>query len=193
MRAYQKSRHAIAFYYCEYKKKETQILSNVVGSLIKQICVGSEKAFQELESLYARYHEKGKSSIPPSTGDLIMTLKCISRRLDCVMLIVDGLDECPLLEERRALLELFSTLHHPDQGNIKAIYASRDEIDIREQFTDLNQFQTISIAARGTDLELFVAAEIELRISNKSLRLKDSSLKEYIVERIVTKANGMFV
>lgn len=30
--------HAIAYFYIEYRLPETQILSNILGSLIRQIC-----------------------------------------------------------------------------------------------------------------------------------------------------------
>lgn len=72
---------------------------------------------------------------------------------------------------------------------MKAIYTSRDEIDIRQNFSE---FESISIAARGDDLELFVAAVIEDRICDRSLRLRDPMLKGIIINGIVSKANGMF-
>lgn len=187
--AHQRPRHAIAYYYCEHRLKETQQLSNILGSMIKQLCAGSDDAYDELDAFYTKYHEKSNHLVPASSEDLGKLLKRLSRHFECVMIVVDGLDECALPEERNLMLELFSTLHAPDQGNIRAVYASRDEIDIREKFSRL---EAISIEARGNDLELFVAAGIELRISNNSLRLNDTSLKEVIIDGIVSKARGMF-
>jgi hypothetical protein len=187
--ANQRPGHAIAYYYCEHRLKETQMLSNMLGSMIKQICAVSDEAFDEVSLFYAQHNEKGKFPGLPTSEDLGKLLKRLSRHFESVMIVVDGLDECALAEERNAMLAFFSTLHAPDQGNLKAIYASRDEVDIRRS---LNEIDKISIAARGTDLELFVAAGIELRISNNSLRL-NSALKETIIDGIVSKANGMQV
>lgn len=105
------------------------------------------------------------------------------------MIVVDGLDEIADPEERGNVLELFSSLNTSDYGTIKCIYTSRDEIDIRERF---EQFESISIAAKGNDLELYVAAVIETRIHNRTLRVKDPFLKETIINGIISKANGMY-
>jgi len=163
-------------------------LSNIIGSLIKQICTGSDEAFDELDTFFKKYNPKDGHPLTPSNEELGKLLMRLSRHFDCVMVIIDGLDECSLADERSATLQLLSKICAPEHGNIRAVFTSRDEIDIRSQ---LSECKNIPIAARGTDLELFVAAGIESRISNKTLRLKDLSLKETIIDGIVSKANGM--
>jgi hypothetical protein len=160
----------------------------MLGSLIKQISASSDQAFEELDLFYKECNEKAKHPVLPTNEELGKLLKRISRCFECVMVIVDGLDECSLPDERVHMLQMLSALNAPEQGNIKTIYTSRDEVDIRSHFTEHN---SISIAARGKDLELYVAAGIELRINNKSLRLKDPALREIIINGIVSKANGM--
>ena len=135
-----------------------------------------------------KYHEDKLHPALPTNAELGKLLIDVSRHFACVMVIIDGLDECSIMEERNDLLQFLSRLCNPEHGNIKAIFTSRDEIDIRGRFSD---FTSISIAAKGSDLELFVASGIELRISNKTLRLSDLSLKETIIDGIVSKANGM--
>ena len=181
---------ALAYFYCEYSTPETQKLLNVLGSLVKQICVRSEDAFTELERLYSQREENGKlSSLPPTNKELGDLLKRISRYFDDVIVTTDGLNECRNPEDQNQILEYISSLNAPEHGTLKAIYTIRDEIDIREQLSD---FKPISIAARGNDLELFVAAGIESRIKNKQLKLKDPTMKEIIIKNIITKANGMY-
>ena len=104
------------------------------------------------------------------------------------MIVIDGLDESSDPQERSSTLQLLSTLTAPEIGTIKIVFTSRDEIDIRRNF---EAFEGMSIAARSNDLELYVAAVIELRIKDKSLRMRDPALKEIIINGIVTKANGM--
>ena len=72
--------------------------------------------------------------------------------------------------------------------NIKSLFFSRDETDIRDY---LQNFVMVSIAANSTDLKIFVEAEIELRIRNRDLRIKDHALKERIIKRLVGDADGM--
>lgn len=183
------AQQAIAYYYCEYRLPETQKVSNILGSLIRQLCGTSDEAFQELESYYKKCNPARKEPICPTADDLSELLSTVSRCFESVMIVVDGLDEIADPEERGNVLELFSSLNTSDYGTIKCIYTSRDEIDIRERF---EQFESISIAAKGNDLELYVAAVIETRIHNRTLRVKDPFLKETIINGIISKANGMY-
>lgn len=180
--------HAVAYFYCEYRLADTQLLSNILGSLIRQICASSDEAFQELELFYSKCHEKSKDPILPSCEQLSEVLVCVSRCFECVMVIIDGLDECSDPQERINILQKLSNLSDPENGPIKVVYTSRDEIDLRRSFSS---FDGISIAARSNDLELYVAAVIELRIKSKALRLRDPALKEIIINGLVSKAKGM--
>lgn len=182
--------HALAYYYCEYGLPESQKLSNVLGFLLKQVCALSEGAFEELSAFYFTYNAKGNCVAFPSDVEIGSLLQRVSRHFDSVVVIIDGLDECALLEDRRRMLGFLSSLTQPEWGNIKAIYTSRDEHDIRQA---LKKSVSISIAARSHDLELFVAARIESRVKEKRLRLRDPTMKEFIINTIVAKANGMCV
>ena len=188
MLAATKPDHAIAYFYVEYRLPETQLLSNILGSLIRQLCASSEDAFEELESFYRECNEKSKHPVLPTCEQLGDLLSRISRCFECVMIVIDGLDESSDPQERSSTLQLLSTLTAPEIGTIKIVFTSRDEIDIRRNF---EAFEGMSIAARSNDLELYVAAVIELRIKDKSLRMRDPALKEIIIHGIVTKANGM--
>jgi hypothetical protein len=70
------------------------------------------------------------------------------------MIIIDGLHEITDPEERCKFLKSLASLNTPADGSMKAINTSGDGIDIRQLFSE---FEVISIAALGNDLELFVA------------------------------------
>lgn len=92
--------------------------------------------------------------------------------------------------QNKFVTRLISGLNHNSaSSNIKTLFLSRDELEIREA---LEGYDQVSIAARSSDLRLFVAAEIEIRTRNKDLRIKDESLKQEIMERLVQGADGMF-
>jgi hypothetical protein len=155
---------ALAYYYCEYR-------------------------LPELDLFYSDRNEKAKHPVLPTAEELDKLLRRLSTSFESVMIIVDGLDEISDPEELSKVLSTLSSLTSPTDGSIKVIYTSRDEIDIKRH---LPEFETICIAARGKDLELFVAAVVEDRIRNRSLRLRDPTLKGIIIDGIVSKANGMF-
>ena len=50
---------------------------------------------------------------------------------------------------------------------------------------------TVSIAAWSEDLKRYVLAEVQTRIKQGMRRIRHPELKEYIVECLVEKADGM--
>jgi AAA15 family ATPase/GTPase len=108
------------------------------------------------------------------------------------MIVLDGLDECTVTDDRKQLLKFLSGLK--SNLNVKLIVTSRRENDILEY---LGVFPSISIAARSTDVKLYVAAEVELRVQSKvrnyKIELHDPGLREEIIDALVDKGNGMYV
>ena len=83
-------------------------------------------------------------------------IKKMAPSFDQALIIVDGLDECG--RNTAVVVEYLTDLH--TDSTIKTIFSSRDEIDIRSFLED---YQQIAIAARNTDLQLYVAAQIKER------------------------------
>jgi len=75
--------------------------------------------------------------------------------------VIDGLDEI-----KRNRLDAISLLRRIAQENCGArtLYASRREVDIKQYLDDYEQ---VSIVARSSDLELYVASEIDSRTRKK--------------------------
>lgn len=179
---------AVAFFYCDYKNVATQDPRNILGSLACQLALQDEQGCVKLQAFYAKHNPPDR----PSTGfhhdELRDLLVEMASNFNEVMIIVDALDECG--SQNKKITRLLSSLNGSNEiCNIKTLFFSRDEQEIREVLEDYNQ---VSIAAESSDLRLFVGAEIELRIRNKDLRIKDKSLKEEIMKRLVEGAEGMF-
>jgi hypothetical protein len=163
---------ALAYFYCDYKDHGTHDSHTILGSLAKQIAVQNEECFK----LIGDFHRTWTSHQPPSGGagketayfGLIVDL---SRIFSSVMIIVDGLDE--VSKDRSGIAHLLQSLNSPS-NNIKTLFASRREIDLEHPLRDYKQ---LSIAAMSSDLRLYVASEMETRISNKRLRIRNPDLK----------------
>ena len=178
----------VAFFYCDYKDPATQDLSNILGSLAQQFAKQDEDSFTKLRAFYEAHNPEHQPNVTYDSDDLSNLVKEMTLAFDNSMVIVDGLDECGM--EASVVVETLAALNDVDDSTIKTIFLSRDEIEIRER---LESYTKVSIAARSSDLELYVAAEIDIRMRKKRLRLKDQSLKEHILERLVEGAEGMYV
>ena len=114
---------------------------------------------------------------------------CMAANFERVTLVVDGLDECG--SNATTVTELLVGLHcEHNETNINTLFLSRELIEIRDC---LKAYTQVAIAAQRSDLKLYVGAEIETRVRKKKLRIKDPSLKEYIMKQLVDGAQGMYV
>ena len=180
------SNNAVAFFYCDYRDKAAQTPVNILGSLAKQIARQDEQSYEALQAFYHAHNPEGKMSLSYVAEDVRILLQEMVTYFDNVTIIVDALDECG--EEAPSLIEQL-TLLNDESNNVKILYLSRDEQDIRDR---LGEYSQISVAANSSDLRLYVAAEIELRIRSKRLRIKENTLKELIMKRLVEGAEEMF-
>ncbi len=179
---------AVAFFYCDYKNSATQDLSNILGSLAQQFAKQDEEGFAKLREFWETQNPDHRSDLNYDSDALWSLVRAVTSVFDCAMIIIDGLDECGT--NAPSVVDSLNTLSEYEDSTIKTILLSRDEIEIRER---LDNYTQLSIAARSSDLRLYVAAEIDLRTRKKSLRIKDQSLKEHILERLVEGAEGMYV
>ena len=178
---------AVAFFYCDYKNTATQVPRNILGSLVCQLALQDEHNFEKLRAFYEKHNPADRPCGELSLERLRDLLVEMASSFNTAMIVVDALDECGI--QNKLVARLLSSLNSSSEaGNIKTLFLSRDEEEIREV---LEEYDQVSIAARGSDLRLFVGAEIELRIRNKDLRIKDESLKQEIMERLVEGADGM--
>ena len=178
---------AVAFFYCDYKDAATQGPLNILGSLARQLARQNEDAFEKLQRLYEKHFPDNKMTTEYGPEGLCELIVDMTSGFDSTLLIVDALDECG--DNTSFVIELLASLNTDGKmSDVKTLFLSRDEQGIRDWINDYCQ---ISIAATSSDLKLYVGAEIENRTRRNLLRLKDPSLKEHIMERLVSGAEGM--
>ncbi|MCJ1386361.1 hypothetical protein MMC17_009487 [Xylographa soralifera] len=181
---------AVAYFYCNYKDSRTQTPQAVLGSLAQQIARQNERSFTKLET-FVKTHSTDKQSATLSyeNKELYELIIHMATNFEKVALIVDGLDECEGFVA--SVTSYLADLARRSQ-QIKTLLSSRSLIKISEQVED---YQHISIAARNSDLVLFVENQIGERMEPRNLhplRIKDPALKGEILDTMVRKADGMF-
>ena len=120
------------------------------------------------------------------------------QRLESIFLVLDALDECTGAQ-RADLCDFFarvieSSNETDDYGRIKLFVASRKEPDIERAFLR-KSFPTIEVEAKKVDSDIrrYVTAQLEERLGDGSLTLKNTMLKDKILDVLTTKAGGMYV
>ena len=160
---------------------------------LKQLCRTMESLPPELEELYQ--HHYGNDS-QPKYGELRIAYLAIIRQIGCIFLVLDALDECTP-SQRKDLLEFIFSLTNTTsagtgQGVVKLFITSRKESDIERAFQKIPTIE-VEAAKVDSDIEIYVKAQIDLRLQNGSLQLKNTALQDRILSVLTRKAGGMCV
>lgn len=172
----------VAYVYCDYKDQAAQTTENLVACLARQLIENRKMLPQQLEELY-KVREQQK--IRPSLDELKRLLIALCDPHKRTYIVVDALDECEEVKERRRFLTLLGSLPH---RSTKLFVTSRpNNQDILRVFAQAPQ---IEIAASPSDIHSFVAEKLEER---EELReIVTPQLKDEIVSKICARASGMY-
>jgi hypothetical protein len=176
----------ISFAYYNYQLAESQELSQIISTLIKQLC-------QKKSAIPPRFIKAKQDAVDPravSNQDSFITL---AQEFEEVLLVMDALDECPKDERPKVLgfiLGIMNSLSHA-----KIFITSRREQDILEAFEQLStpaiQIEAKNVAA---DILKYVKNETErLRegYNGKKLYVKDDALGQKILKTLTENSEGM--
>ncbi|KAI0429951.1 hypothetical protein F5Y09DRAFT_331436 [Xylaria sp. FL1042] len=177
---------AVAYFFCSYRDAATQDLLNILCSLTLQVARQDTRAFQILCEYYEDLRSQSHAPGNPSTKLLADILTRMSSLFGQLYIIVDGLDECG--DDACLVVEALSCLAQ-DSNCITMALLSRNELYIREILEET--FEHMEVEAHTEDIELYVAVELEQRITSRELRLRDVSLKDEIILQLVRGARGM--
>ncbi|KAF2143360.1 uncharacterized protein K452DRAFT_357690 [Aplosporella prunicola CBS 121167] len=184
------SSKAVSYYYCDYKDEKSQDPVNILGSLVTQLAQQNPDSFDLLRQYYRHCNPKSKAPVSPDVPGLIDVIRKMGTVFEDVSVIVDALDECGKKTAylTKTLAGMCSTIGA--ENNLKIVLLSRDEEEIRQCLAP--NFTHLRIAAQSGDLELYVAAEIDKRMKDGRLGIRNLKLKEEVMERLVKDADGMF-
>lgn len=177
---------AVAYFFCDYKKQETQRAETIFGSLATQIALQNSTAMACLEEYYEKIHPQNELERPVKLDELVSVVQQMATNFEKAYIIVDALDECGREAAGIAnVLKWFAEGAHP----VHLALFSREEEDIREVLAD--DFSRIEIAAQTEDLELYVGAEMSQRKGLKELQVRNPQLDRDIRSTLINGAQGM--
>jgi hypothetical protein len=176
----------VAFFFCEYKDIRTQQPLNVLTTIASQLARQNQDAYGVLEDYYNEIQPSEGIPTSPTMWGMTDVLERMMQCFGSIYIVVDGVDECDdhAADVATALMTI------AERGtNISLCILSRDEQEIRQVLGE--SFVHLDIRAQGTDVRLFVAAELESRIRKRQLRLSNMALKDEILRALVEENGGM--
>ncbi|KAL8721440.1 MAG: hypothetical protein Q9225_001885 [Loekoesia sp. 1 TL-2023] len=173
----------VAAIYCNFKHSSLQTPENLLAGLCAQLIQQSLKPISNI--LDNLYNIHSRSMTRPKWKDIVQIFEDHVTNLDTVYLVIDALDECSE-DVRKVLLRYFEIL----PSNIRLLLTTRHIDEITREFRD---DPMVEIRASPSDLKRFVTSSIA---SNRRLAdhvRNQASLEQEICERVITKADGMFL
>lgn len=176
--------HGVIFYYYNHGTYNSQRLSDLLSCSIGQLARQHGECMAVLAEKSRLYEGTTSETRLHSKDELLIILRTMLRLFSTISIIVDGVDECGEAAEGTEMLVLIaSQLPH-----VRMLLFSRRETQIELLLDD---FEHLSIATVSQDLRLYVPAQIERRVKLGKLRIRNSDVKDEIVERLVNGADGM--
>jgi hypothetical protein len=172
----------MAYFYCDFRRPESQAPVNVIGSLVAQLCSKLRHFPDELQQAFV-HSSSGGQNRKPSLSILSTKIKLLARNQK-IILLVDALDEC---DQRSDILKAISSLEAAD--NINILITSRAEVDIQD---GLDFFTRLRIESRLSEVDEDIRKYINHRLeSDQKLLWLKPSIRSDVMESLNSKSQGM--
>lgn len=172
----------LAFYYFDITDREKQAVSNLLRSILAQLC-SKMAAIPKAVSALHETHKAG-SRIPQQT--LIDTLAIVLTQINKPRIFIDALDEC---EEMDELLDLIKSLHTNSGGNLQMFVTSQKQ----QQIVDVLQgiaSENINFQGDVIDRDIGLHVRECLTKDGKLRRWRNHPIKDDIVTTLQNGAGG---
>ncbi|KAK7409497.1 hypothetical protein QQX98_008347 [Neonectria punicea] len=171
----------VGFIYCNYRRHDSQEVSNLLASLLKQLCQGRPAIPDALKSLHATHKRRDTR---PSSSELSNALQSILSLYPRSYIAIDALDECTVGDRRRLLIEL-GKIHATSAANIFA--TSRETPDVKDHF---ESSPSLEIRASRQDVEAYILHNM---VYLPHIIQENPKLQDEIKSSISEAVDGMFL
>ncbi|KAK5734382.1 hypothetical protein LTS12_026723 [Elasticomyces elasticus] len=172
----------IAYCYCSYEWKENQELDDMLLNLMKQLCRKKRVLPECVKKLYTKHAERRTR---PSYEEALEVLQDVTISFQRRFLVVDAIDECPILNSCRA--RLLSTLRNLEAAGANVLVTSRMIPEIAATFRDK---PSMEIRASPADVGAFL---VNQRFRLPDFMRDDPLLLREIEAGVLQAVEGMFL
>lgn len=181
----------VLYFFCKHRNSRKQTLEDCLQVFTKQLIDTSSACFNDAKEYYYERLQKtqGQQGKPAaiSRDEKISLTKQFCFRFDKVFMVVDALDECTDRAGFASGLQRFLG----ENSNVKILLTSRHEMDLERLITPVASHRLALKEYMKSDIKKYLQAEIETRLQQGTLKLRQKGLVSDIVAKIEEKADGM--
>jgi hypothetical protein len=183
--------NALAFFYFSFTDEKTQNVTEMLSSLIKQICCRRPNTPQSVQSMID-FKEKGHR---PDRGTLEKTLVDTIHGFTTVYVVLDALDECPSENgEREKLLKSLSRIRNEKSPNLHLLCTSRRVVDIERVLEPMASSYTnigIDLTAHKKAVDHDIGLHIDKTFDMEPFKSWPDPIQAEAKATLIEKADGM--
>ncbi|OTA70038.1 hypothetical protein K449DRAFT_321144, partial [Hypoxylon sp. EC38] len=180
------STSSLAFVYCDYRQRQDQKASILLGNIWAQLFRQRGPSATEIEQLFGEI--MARFDFTP-TRTLITNMirdELTNGNLDRTYIVVDALDECTDENERNGFIDSLRSL----QPLVNVLVTSRTTYLDNGEFSDVRTFRFIPT---DEDMSIYVNARIRESKKMSGYVGRRPELSDNIRRIVVERANGMFL
>ncbi len=179
------------FYYCDHADKRTLEPAMIFGTLTRQLLEKVEPLPENLASIIEKLEHDGEQ-LTSSEKVLELLLQAIQIHPHLIYFVLDGLDEASEKSQKTVHQGLDKCLT-ASSTVLKLLLTGREELKSQLSIPTSVAYHRVLISQKaiGPDIECYVRASTQCRISNGSLVIQDRMLEDIIVSELVKGAKGM--
>jgi len=171
--------YTTAYHICNSYTTGKNLLSDILRSIAAQLLRGN---LELAPYIFENYANKG---LAPSAARLRKLLPELLATITSVRIIIDGLDEYPVSDQRTILTELLA-LSKSSGGNCRILFSNREGELINRT---LGGKPTISLRDQNADVSKDIEVHVHARLKALRARFGDHLINK-IEHEIVGKADG---
>ncbi|KAL8802386.1 MAG: hypothetical protein Q9182_003876, partial [Xanthomendoza sp. 2 TL-2023] len=183
--------YAVAYFYFDANRADTQSPSKMIRSLLLQISGQGAATFQVLERMYWSSQE-GSDHRQPTAESVLHCLREATWNLSAVYLVIDALDECT---SRSELLRLLRQINAWSLAQVHMLLTSQrvgDITEVLESFIPHRSIMTIQGPGVDEDIRTYVRSQFQYGALLERWH-EQREIREEIEMRLMAKADGMFL
>jgi len=182
---------AVLYFFCDHRDPGKQSIQNLLHVIMKQLLELDDGCLVAADSWRKQKQPAPKlrpsSPIQPLAVSEYIELLCfLFRRWERVYLVVDAVDECDDLN--KFVNGLQSLIANSD---LQLFLTSRHDIELIQAISLIATTKMAAADYMEADILLYLSSEVEARVAQKALKLRQNDLSLLIVEALRKNADGM--
>ncbi|KAF7349466.1 HET-domain-containing protein [Mycena sanguinolenta] len=173
---------AVAFFYFDFRHKETQSIEHALRRIVLQLSAQSPHPYETLDEQY----QLSKGQKLPTCLELQSVFQKLTKECGRTYIVLDALDECDP-SGFSELIKLILVIKTWTETPLHLMITSQTRDIFSESFTGMSHITLKANAMQKEDIKYFVTKE--LQTNEKLIIWQDCTT--LVVEQITEKSNGM--